>query len=133
MKSLRLHTPHPLVLAITFFVMLWTIIPQGVCLRELFTRDCGCCAETTSMACCCTQPEPAKKTAHTDESCELCFTPDRANTALPRMDSPDPAPHWVALPFVHAVADLPSARIVAHWQAARWAGPAPPPTLVLRI
>lgn len=133
MKSLRHHTAGSPVLALAILVMLWTIVPQGVCLRELFTRDCGCCAEAVAMACCCTQPEPGPQPAHEDDSCELCFTPDSANTTLPRLESPDFARSWAILPHVVAVADLLPMAVRQPWRTVCSAGLSPPPPLVLRI
>lgn len=133
MKSLRHHTAGSPVLALAILVMLWTIVPQGVCLRELFTRDCGCCAEAVAMACCCTQPEPGPQAAHEDDSCELCFTPDNADTTLPRLESPDFARSWAILPHIVAVADHLPMTVRQPWHTVRSAGLSPPPPLVLRI
>ena len=139
MKSLRTYAFGPLAMVVVAFVLSWTLVPQNVCLRELFNS--GCCCEThglqaeakpTGPACCAKTAVP--KPAPTDKPCDKCYTSDTHHSAIPRVELPDLTPVMVAvLPHPIASGDLLPALTEAPRLLRDHTGLAPPPPLILRI
>ncbi|PKO20057.1 hypothetical protein CVU37_00905 [candidate division BRC1 bacterium HGW-BRC1-1] len=139
MKTLRTYAFGPLAMVVVAFVLSWTLVPQNVCLRELFHSGC-CCATHGAQAevkpagpSCCSKTAPAKQNP-ADKPCDKCFTSDTHNSAIPRAELPDLTPVMVAvLPHAFAAADLLPALTEAPQFTRNHTGLAPPPPLILRI
>ena len=139
MKYLRTYAFGPLTMVVVAFVLSWTLVPQNVCLRELFNSGC-CCAthgqqakvEPTGPACCSKTAVP--KPNPTDKPCDKCYTSDNHHSAIPRVEISDLTPVMVAvLPHPIASGDLLLAFMEAPQLIRNRTGLAPPPPLILRI